>query len=54
VWWLTPAILTTREVEIRRIEVWGQPWQKVQENPLQPIKKWAWWHASVIPASHKV
>jgi hypothetical protein len=37
--WLTPVILTTWEVEIRRIMVQGHLRQKVHENLSQPIKK---------------
>jgi hypothetical protein len=28
-WWLTPLILPTQEIEIRRIVVRSQPWQIV-------------------------
>jgi hypothetical protein len=42
--------VNTWEVEIRRILVLDQPWQKARP-PSQPIS-WAWWHVSVpvIPA----
>jgi hypothetical protein len=35
---VTPAILATQEVEIRRLVVQGQPEQIVSETPSQPIK----------------
>jgi hypothetical protein len=34
-WWFTPIITATWEVEIRRMEVQGQPRQKVSETPSQ-------------------
>jgi hypothetical protein len=34
-WWLTPVILATEEAEIRRIAVWNQPKQIVQETQSQ-------------------
>jgi hypothetical protein len=36
--WVTPVILSTSKVEIRKIKVPGQPGQKFQETPSQPIK----------------
>jgi hypothetical protein len=36
--WLTPAILSTQEAEIRRIMIQGQLRQKVHKIPYQPIK----------------
>jgi hypothetical protein len=36
--WLTPVILVTQEVKIRRIAVQGQAGQKVSKTPSQPIK----------------
>jgi hypothetical protein len=48
----TAVIPATWEVEIRRMEVPGQPWQKVNETTSQPISQ-AWWHAPVIPATRK-
>jgi hypothetical protein len=38
-WWLTPIILATWEVEIRRIEVRGQPREIVLEIPISKITK---------------
>jgi hypothetical protein len=32
-WWLTPVILPTSKIEIKRIMVQGQPRQKVTETP---------------------
>jgi hypothetical protein len=32
-WWLTSVILATQKADIRRIEVYGQPRQRVQEIP---------------------
>jgi hypothetical protein len=43
-------ILTTREAEIRRVMVQGQPGQEVNETPFQPIKFCAWWYVLVLPA----
>jgi hypothetical protein len=34
VWWCIPVIPAIQEVEIRRIVVQGQPWQKVMQNPI--------------------
>jgi hypothetical protein len=48
--WLTPVILATREAEIRRIMVWGQPGQKVHKTPIS-INSWAWWHVPVTQAT---
>jgi hypothetical protein len=36
-WWLTPVILATWEVELTRITVWGQPRQKVHKTPSQKM-----------------
>jgi hypothetical protein len=36
--WLTPVITTIQEAEMRRIDVRGQPGEKVSETPSQPIK----------------
>jgi hypothetical protein len=35
---LTPVILTTGEVEIRRMEIQGQSGQKVSKNPISTNK----------------
>jgi hypothetical protein len=51
-WWLTPVILATQEAEIRRILVWNQPRQIVQETLSQKkliTKKrgrGGWWSGS--------
>jgi hypothetical protein len=37
-WWLTPAILATWEVEIKRNMVQGQYGQKIFKTTSQPIK----------------
>jgi hypothetical protein len=37
VWWLKPVIPATQDAEIRRIEVQGQPGQKVHETPSKPM-----------------
>jgi hypothetical protein len=37
VWWHTLIIPTPPGAEIRRIMVWGQPGQKVSENPSQQL-----------------
>jgi hypothetical protein len=52
--WLTPVILATQEAEIRRIEIrridiWSQPVQMVQETYLEKIlweKKKNWLRGS--------
>jgi hypothetical protein len=48
-WWPMLIIQTIQEAEIRRIEVQGQPRQKVSKTPSQSIM-WVYWHASVVPA----
>jgi hypothetical protein len=37
-----PGITVTREAEIGRIKVQGQPWQKVLETPISKITKAKW------------
>jgi hypothetical protein len=37
--WLTPIILPTQEVEIRRIVIQGQPRQKVSKTHISTKKK---------------
>jgi hypothetical protein len=49
-WWLRPINVATEEVEIRRIEVWGQPGWKFHETPIT-TSGWAWWYMSVISAT---
>jgi hypothetical protein len=34
-WWLTPKILATLEAEIRRTEVWSQPWANSSPDPIK-------------------
>jgi hypothetical protein len=48
--WLTPAIPAIWEADIRRIEVLGQPRQKVCENLSQWKKRWVQWCTTVISA----
>jgi hypothetical protein len=43
--WLTPVILATQEVEIRRITVPGQPRQKVRKTPMSTNKTGVLVHA---------
>jgi hypothetical protein len=38
-WWLTPIIPATQGAEIGRMEIQGQPQQKVSETSSQPKKK---------------
>jgi hypothetical protein len=49
--YLTPVILVTWEVEIRRVTVPDQPEQKVHETPTISTEKVVWWHTSVVPAT---
>jgi hypothetical protein len=49
--WLRAIILTTKEVEIRRMVIPGQPRQKVCETPSQPTKIWVLWCMPVNPAT---
>jgi hypothetical protein len=47
-WWLMPAILTTQDVEIRRISVQSQP-RKIVLGELiskKPFTKKGWWNGS--------
>jgi hypothetical protein len=46
----TLIILTTWEVEIRRIQIQGQPEQKVSEIPISTNGQ-VWWCTPIIPAS---
>jgi hypothetical protein len=48
--WLKPLTPATWKAEIRRMEIQGQPWQKVQETPSQPKAVCCMWYASVNPA----
>jgi hypothetical protein len=48
--WLTPLIPATREAEIGRIMVPGQPEKKVSETPSQPTGQ-VHCHTLVIPDS---
>jgi hypothetical protein len=40
--WLTRVILAILEAEIRRMLVWGQPRQIVQETPISKITRAKW------------
>jgi hypothetical protein len=44
---VVPTIPATQKVEIRRIEVQGQPRHKVSETPSQQTR-WTWWFISAI------
>jgi hypothetical protein len=47
--WLTVAILAMQEVEIRRIIVLSQSWQKVSKTPSQSMSQ-MWWYNPAISA----
>jgi hypothetical protein len=47
-----PIIPATREAEIRRILVQGQPMQKLVRPPSQ-LSNWALWLPPVIPATQE-
>jgi hypothetical protein len=47
-WWYMPVILPLRKVEIGRIEIQGEPKQKVIETPFQQRSQ-EWWCTLTVP-----